>query len=209
MSQKNNREGNYSGNVNSNENTREKQGVFVEKNMQKTIWTCFFGIVSVIAIALSVYFNINYKETQKAQVGFEEYYKTQSINNCRRSMFNISDGLQNADANMGKLLVSNDKKFITDVLIDMEGIAQSSVADLSYIPIKRDIAICCAKYFNQLGDYCKSLTKSVEDRGSLTEEQKDSIKNLRKVGNALQESINSVRSSIFLFRAVVTTPSRR
>ncbi|MBR5250742.1 MAG: germination protein YpeB, partial [Clostridia bacterium] len=161
------------------------------KNHQKTIWAWFFGGVSAIAISVSLFYGIKYKQITKAQLTSEDYYKNQSIANCRRSMYNILDGLQNTDANIGKLLVSQDKNFISKILTETNGIAMSCVTDVSYLPIQVDIANGCAKYFNQLGDYCNALTKSVADKQNLTEEQKNSLKDLRRVGNKLKNSINN------------------
>jgi len=186
----------YIGNINIKNNSLYDESIGSDKgnngkkNMQKTVWSCFFATVATFSVALSVYFGLMCKKTQNAQLTSDEYYKNQSINNCRRSMFNISDGLQNADANIGKLLVSKSKSFSTKTLIETEGVAQSSVADLSYLPIERNISISCAKYFNQLGDYCKALSKSIEDKGTLSDEQKDSLKELRKVGQKLKKSID-------------------
>ena len=150
----------YSNPVNHTTETDEKERIRLYKNnLQRTVWASFFGAVSALSITLSVYFGMMYKDTRQAQLTSEDYYKQQSINACRRSMFNISDGLQNTDANIGKLLVSSDKTFIVKTLTETEGIAQSSVADLSYLPIDAGVSVSTAKYFNQLGDYCNALSK--------------------------------------------------
>lgn len=178
--------------VNHTTETDEKERIrLCKNNLQRTVWASFFGVVSALSITLSVYFGMMYKDTRQAQLTSEDYYKQQSINACRRSMFNISDGLQNTDANIGKLLVSSDKTFIVKTLTETEGIAQSSVADLSYLPIDAGVSVSTAKYFNQLGDYCNSLSKSVADKGFLSQDQKDSLEELRKVGNKLQKSMHN------------------
>jgi len=174
------------------ENTHKN---FYNRYPQKTIWAWFFGVVSTIAVAVSVFYGLKYKQTTKAQLNSEDYYKAQSMDTCRRSIYNLLDGLQNTDANIAKVLASKDKDFIVKTLTETNVVANSCVADLSYLPMSMDVSSSASRYFNQLGDYSKALCKSVLDKGNLTNEQKDSLKDLRKVGTKLTNSLSKATSS--------------
>ena len=159
---------------------------------QSTIWAWFFGIVSVLAIATCGFFFYGMNMVNKVKVTNDDYYKTQTLNVYRESLFRLSDGLENADANIGKLLVASDVTFISKTLTDTDGIASAAVTDVSVLPVSQEVANGAAKYFNQLGDYCTSLARYVVDNGKLTDEQKDSLKNLRMVGKKLKTAIDGV-----------------
>lgn len=157
-----------------------------------TVWTWFFGIVALLAVATCVLFSFRFDKVSKTEIKGEDYYKRQALNFYRESLFRLSDGLNNADANLGKLLVSNDSAFIGKILTETDGIASAAVTDVSVLPVSQEISGNAAKYFNQLGDYCSSLAHYVADNGKLTDEQKDSLKNLRKVGKKLKTAVDGV-----------------
>lgn len=160
------------------------------KNRQNKIWAWFFGGVSALLATTTMYYSMRYNDARVAQMTSDDYYRQQSVNTCRRSLYNLADGLKNADANLGKLAVATTPSYVGKILTETEGIAEGAVADISYLPMDAQIASNCAKYFNQLGDYCKSLSKSVIDKGTLTDEQKNSLNDLRDVGQKLKKSVD-------------------
>lgn len=163
---------------------------YSKRNRQNKIWAWFFGGVSALLATTSMYYSMRYDDARVAQMTSDDYYRQQSLNTCRRSLYNLADGLENADANLGKLAVATTPSYVGKILAETEGIAEGAVADVSYLPMDAQIASNCAKYFNQLGDYCKSLSQSVIDKGALTEEQKNSLNNLRTVGQKLKKSVD-------------------
>ncbi len=163
-----------------------------ERRTNKSIWLGFTSIVAVLAIGLSTYFGIKYHEARKVDLNSSSYYERQIANVYHQSLYRLSDSLDNSEANLGKILVSNDSNQIQKLLIKTEGLAESAVDDMNTLPAEEDIVNSASRYFNQLSDYCKNIGEGLSTSGKLTKEQKDNLRNLKNVGSSLSKSFRKI-----------------
>ncbi len=163
-----------------------------DRRANKSVWLGFTSIVAVLAIGLSTYFGLRYHEARKVDLNSSSYYERQIANVYHQSLYRLSDSLENTEANLGKILVSNDIDQIRKLLIKTEGLADSSVADMNTLPAEEDIVNAASRYFNQLSDYCKNIGEEMNSSDRLTKEQKSNLRNLKNIGASLSESFRNI-----------------
>ncbi len=111
-----------------------------------------------------------------------------------RAYYSLQGYLDSMDANLSKLAVSSSqsmgRQLTTDIAVQSE-LAENSLQEL---PLGDEAKFYTAKLINQVGDYAKYLQKEL-NAGTLTEEERETVRSLQKSTTALRDKMKRVENS--------------
>lgn len=146
----------------------------------KNFWLAFFITISVLAIALSVYFavshNVQMSKIKSNTISNENVYKRRVENGYRQTLYTIEDSLKNLDADLGKTALSNDASMQTERLLNVVSQANNLSASIAHLPVTASENLDKIETFaNQTGDYAVSLIKRLQQGEKLTAKDKATL----------------------------------
>ena len=166
----------------------------------KNFWMIFFGTVALLAIAaaiiLSTVLSQKIARMRMSQVTDDNAYKISQENGYKRALYSACDSMKNIDANLGKLVVSNDAshqtKMLTDVVIHANAVNQS----LSDLPIAdSDNLVACQRFVNQTQDYATYLLGKLSEGKALSADERASLMSLDDVATRLYSFLQEYSES--------------
>jgi len=120
---------------------------------------------------------------------------TASLENLyQRSFYDLVDNVNNMEADVSKLMVSNDSTSQQKILSSIKQKSSDAEADLSLLPVNNNLLEKTSRFMNQLNGYCTSLISyksgklENSDYESLNKVY-NSIANIKKELNAVMEKV--------------------
>lgn len=162
------------------------------KTIQKNIWLTFLGVVAALAIALSVFYFFQMRDMRLKRVANDDVYKQQLENHYQMSLFRLCDSTKNADANLSKLAVSNSPAVQQELLLKIQSEADTALSDISALPLDSELSGKASRFFNQLSDYCSVTAKEISSGKTMTNEHRQSFRNLKNVSGGLLAKLESI-----------------
>lgn len=167
-------------NVNSNENNADKNVIKCEKHSRtKTIAIVALAVLLAVAIAVGVTLGVTANNYMLETQGF--YSKSYS---------QLVMDVNNLDSELSKLLILNSDEAREVALNEVSSIALSAGNSLENLPISQNGVSKLNKYFNQLMDYTKHLSKKIAKNDKLSEEEFEMLNKLYSINMQLKKSIN-------------------
>lgn len=133
-------------------------------------------IIMTIAFIIALIWGI-WQNTQK------RYYGALLENEYQRTFYSMVNGTEQIAVNSGKILASGGRQS-NEMLHNMKNQADIITASLSSLPLEQTALIRTSQYFNQIGDYFGSLTKTLSDGEMLSEED---LSKLNQINQDMQE----------------------
>lgn len=160
----------------------------------KNIWLAFFITLSVLAIALSIYFVVSHQrqlsQIRSNVISNENVYKRRVENGYRQTLYIVEDSLKNLDADLGKTALSNDSAMQTERLLNVVSQANNLSASVAHLPIGASENLDKIETFaNQTGDYAISLIKKLQQGEGLTAKDKAALVSLDCTCSSLYHGI--------------------
>ncbi|MEG1804971.1 MAG: germination protein YpeB [Clostridia bacterium] len=149
------------------------------KNTAKTVAIIVLAVLLSFAIGVSVALGI---VARNYMIETESYYKKA----YNQLVMDVND----LDSELSKLFVMNSDEARAITLSEVSSIAVSAESSLENLPISKDGVSQLTKYFNQLMDYSKFLTKKVVKEEDISDEDLQTLQKLFAVNTKLKESIN-------------------
>lgn len=120
---------------------------------------------------------------------------TASLENLyQRSFYDLVDNVNNIEADVSKLMVSNDSTSQQKLLSTIKQRSSDAEVDLSLLPINNNLLENTSKFMNQLNGYCTSLISFRE--GSLEKNDYDSFNKVYNAISTIKKELNSVMEKI-------------
>lgn len=169
----------------------------------RNFWIAFMTIIAILASALCVYYaflaNV-FNNTAPTPKMDDSYYQGQLKNHYRQAAYELTDNLKNIEANLGKITASNDgamqQKYLSKVISN----AECAVYDLAALPLQSSTTVeKTIKFTNQLADYSKSLSYSLDNSGMITDTDRANLVSLGKVAAMLKEKMTILSQSDDVF----------
>jgi len=110
--------------------------------------------------------------------------------------YDLVNYVSSMDVDMSKLLVSNDKKRQQKLLVELTSKARLAADDITRLPIKDESKFYTTKFVNQVGDFSKYLNNKLIDGLSVTEEDKNNLKNLYDINGSLKDKLSGLTQSL-------------
>ena len=113
-------------------------------------------------------------------------------NMYRRAFYDLTGYVDNIDVNLGKLEVASSparqQKILNEIVVQSE-LAEN---ELQALPLEDASRYATGKYINQLGDYAKTLSEKLADGGSLTENDRENLKEFGRRNQNLQKTLSRI-----------------
>ena len=113
-------------------------------------------------------------------------------NAYRRSFYDTVSYVDNMETELSKVLASGgseaQQKYLVDLAIDSE-LAEN---DLQRLPLQDEVKHYTTKLVNQIGDYSKYLNEKLANGGTVTSEEKESLRALYEALSSLKKSLNEM-----------------
>ena len=100
------------------------------------------------------------------------------------------------DVDMSKLIVSNDVKQQQRILSELSAKARLAANDISRLPLKDESKFYTTKFVNQVGDYSKYLNNKLIDGLSVTDDDKNNLKNLYEINGELKRELTALTADM-------------
>lgn len=117
-------------------------------------------------------------------------------NNYQRSMYLMTDSVNNLEVNLSKVMVAGNTEESLHLLSDTASLAELSEASLSTLPLSRENTVQASKYFNQVNDWCKSYASAIincEDTEVFSEQAETLYITARNINMNIKELNDEMR----------------
>ena len=113
-----------------------------------------------------------------------------------RAYYELSGCVDNIDVALSKLQVATtpaaQQKLLTDIAIQSE-LAESQLQSL---PLEDSSKYGTSKFINQMGDFSKTLSNKIAEGGSVTEENRETLAELRRRNSNLQKTLAGINEKM-------------
>ena len=95
----------------------------------------------------------------------------------KSSVLSLGDCLDNLEVNMSKITVASGTRENRELITDTYRQAETAAECISYLPLSFENITSTTKFFNQVGDWCLSFMRAIDDNKSVDKfvEQSDDI----------------------------------
>lgn len=148
-------------------------------------------IASITIVAILIGFSIYLKmENNKVIETLESSYT--------RSFYDLIEYMDNVETLLAKVQISNSPEFAAKTLTDIWRKADLAQNSLAQIPITHMSLEKIVQYLNQLSDYSYTLSQSLIDKDSLSEEEFNNLKNYYEKSKTLNQTLNELIGDLSL-----------
>ncbi len=166
------------------EKTRQKE---LKKSLGKgkfKVATIVLSIVAVVLIASTI-----------VLASTTVMYKERVDKAYNQSYYQFIDSLNNLETTLSKSLVTKELRAQSENLIEASNIAMTASMSYGLLPESDKEAYKIMGYLNQVFDYTKTLGLKLSRGESLTQEDKDNLKNIYQINVQIKDYINSTFSN--------------
>jgi germination protein YpeB len=147
------------------------------------------GALGLTSLGLATMNWVNMSQSQAVQTELENVYQ--------RNLFDLVEGVNNAEIKLSKAITSDDKdnqkKLLTEVVKNSR-LAESAISSL---PITQNSMADSVKFINQLGGYSTTVIENLASESRLSQEEKDNLEKLHnslvKIKDRLNEYVDSIQ----------------
>lgn len=134
------------------------------------------GALALTSVGLAVANNNN--------MNIASEYETQLENVYQKNLYDLVEGVNNAEIKLSKAINSNEKDYQKKMLAEVVKNSQLTESAISSLPITQNSLADSVKFINQLGGYSTTVMESLASESELSDEEKD---NLAKLHTSLVE----------------------
>ncbi len=109
-----------------------------------------------------------------------------------QSYYELVDQMDNVYVNMGKLMIASTPETNITLLSDLSRQADQAAENLTRMPASHPAIADTLKFVNQVSDFCRSLTLQAAHGLPLTQQNLDTLGQLRITCAAVQERVNGM-----------------
>ncbi len=123
------------------------------------IISILLGFIVLVAVLMTGIITIN-SEGVRSRYALESVY--------RRSYYDMCDSVNNLEINLSKLMVTSAKSESVPLISEVSAQAELASSSLSSLPFEQSDVIATEKYFNQVGDWCRSYARAIIKKSDVT-----------------------------------------
>lgn len=129
------------------------------------------GILGLSTIGLAIGYGITQSTSNT--------YGTQLENVYQNNLYNLTEGINNIETKLGKILATDNTDLQNKLLIEVANNSELSEQSIASLPIAQSSFSESVKFINQVGGYTDTLAKKVAKGSELSTEEKDTLYNIR------------------------------
>lgn len=155
----------------------------VRKNNSVYILIATVAALAVLAAVLVTGTVIINSESTNRKNGLDNMYSA--------AFYDLSDSANNIEVNLSKLMIANGKKESVTVINDTTAQAELASSSLSRLPLEPENIEKTVKFYNQVGDWCRSYAAAIID-GADTAFYRDQAETLYIAARNINESLKDI-----------------
>lgn len=129
------------------------------------------GILGLSTIGLGIAYGITQSTTNT--------YSTQLENVYQRNLYNLTEGVNNIETKLGKILATDNTDLQNKLMIEVANNTELAEQSIAGLPISEGSFSDSVKFINQVGGYTDTLAKKLAKGTKLSEEEKETLSNIR------------------------------
>lgn len=165
----------------------DRQTFFCEGMNMKRVLIVFTVCLTVLSAVLATQLIVVGAANDRNKRDLENVYKS--------SVLSLGDSLDNLEVNMSKLMVARGSGENRELITDTYRHAETAAQSISVLPLSFENITSTTKFFNQVGDWCKSYMRAIDDGADVSEygKQADVI---YKTASALSQKFREIENNI-------------
>ena len=140
------------------------------------------GALALTSLGLATLNWVNMSESKSVQTELENVYQ--------RNLFDLVEGVNNAEIKLSKAITSEDKDVQKKMLAEVVKNSQLAESAISSLPITQNSLADSVKFINQLGGYSTTVIESLASESQLSQEEKDNLEKLHSSLVKIKERLN-------------------
>lgn len=117
-------------------------------------------------------------------------------NTYQKSLYDMTDNLNDIEMKLSKLMVSNSRTKRTELASDIWMQSSTAESNLGQLPLEHGSINKTSKFVNQLGDYVYSLNRKLADGGKYSEEDESRISDLYEMCKSINEDLRGLTDKV-------------
>lgn len=132
-------------------------------------------------------------------------YENQLANVYQKNLYDLVEGVNNAEIKLSKAINSNEKDFQKRMLADVVKNAQMTESAISSLPITQNSLADSVKFINQLGGYSTVVMENLASESQLSIEEKDNLNKLHSSLVEMKDKLNDYMQKLQKGEVQITT----
>lgn len=145
------------------------------------------AVVLLVALVATLIWGIVERQRQ-------QQYHTMLENMYERSFYELVDNVGNMEVQLSKLLVTETPEQSMALLTDVWHKADSAQGSFSLLPVQLETMTDSAKFINQVGDYCLSLSQQVARGKPISQTDLEQLQTLQQRMTTLGNEIRDIQA---------------
>ena len=147
------------------------------------------GVGAIVGLSVALYFS-------QDKIEMQAKYQNQMESVYAKAYYNLLDGVNDVDTTMAKLSVANSEEKQEALLYEIWCASTLIEEYLATFENQDEGVRTAVKFVNQLGDYSLYLAGKLSRGESLDENDRETLRKMRPMADALQESLKKVGSDL-------------
>ena len=167
--------------------------------MKRVLWVltcCFCALSAVFA-------------TQLVIIGTENDRNKRDLENVYKSaVISLGDSLDNLEVNMSKLMVARGAGENRELITETYRHAETAATEVAALPLSFENITSVTRFFNQVGDWCKSYIRAIDEEGDV-EPYKKQADDIYYAASGLSEQFRLIEEDIEKYGAFASLGKNR
>lgn len=149
----------------------------------------FYWIFSVVIVALGVFGTYEYFKARAYRQSMEDTYN--------RAFFELTDYVDDIDTLLAKGMLATSAGEMATISQELSVQASAAKSCLAQLPTANIQLDKTEKFLSQVGDYTYTLSQSLIDKKSITEDEYESLNSLSSYANTLNQSLEELSDKVY------------
>lgn len=151
-------------------------------------------VIAVFAVCLAVLSGILTAELFMVSAANSQN-KRELENVYKSAVLSLNDSLDNLEVGMSKIMVARGAGENRELITDVYRHAETAAQGVSVLPLSFENSTAVTKFFNQVGDWCKSFMRAIDD-GLDVSAYRDQADEIYDTARVLSEKFREIQAEI-------------
>ena len=163
----------------------------MEKTLKRNniILIVLSSILAILLVTFVVLYSISMSTQNNLKVDLENIYQ--------RNYSELVDNINNSEIKLSKVSALGENSYTRALLSDISKNTAQATTNLSALPISINGISETIKFINQVSGYTQTLSEKLDRGESLTQDEVDTLRQLREAFTVLKDNINEMSNKIY------------
>lgn len=184
-------------NKNSNISNCNSQVVTQSKKNNNTKLIITVLILGILLALMTTLFVLSLQENRKTSLNLEDFYQ--------KNFYELVDNINNTETKLAKTISANDINYQSKLLEEISKNTTLAQVNLNNLPYSINGLDNTVSFINQTSGYCETLSKSLKNGESLTNEQRKTLNNIYDSILNIKEVLNQMSKEMWNGYSIIET----